>query len=114
MEHEKGPRRLFQWGSARLQAAAMMPGLFPSSDCKSAPGRPLAKNTSQRDAINTEPGDLQEKGNIWHIGNAPVVKGGLLVHALLTWSFAGILFSWEKLGFNLYFCALKVAGTGFC
>lgn len=68
----------------------MMPGLFPASDYKSMPGRLLAKNMSQRDAINAEPGDLQEKGNIWLIGNGPAVKDGLLMHTLLTQSFAGI------------------------
>ena len=91
-----------------------MQGLFSSSDCKSVPGRLPAKNTSQRDAINTEPGDLQEKGSIWHTRNGSVVEDGLLTHTLLTQSFAGILFSWEKLVFNLYFHALKVAGIGFC
>lgn len=91
-----------------------MPGLFLASDYKSVPGRLPTKNMSQRDAINTEPGDLQKKGNIWHKGNGPVVKDGLLMHTLLTQSFAGISFTWEKLFFNLYFYALKVAGIGIC
>lgn len=69
---------------------------------------------SQRDALNTEPGDLKDKGSIWHIGNSPAVKDEVLMHTLLTQSFAGISFRWEKLSFNLYFHALKVTGTGFC
>lgn len=91
-----------------------MPGLFPASNYKSVPGSLQAKNMSQRDAINTEPGDLKEKGGIWHIGNRSAVKDGLPMHTLLTRSFAGISFIWEKLSFNLYFHALKVTGTGFC
>lgn len=90
IEHEKGSRHLFKLGSARLQAAAMIPGLFSASGYESMHGRLRAKNISQRDAINRELGELQEKGNIWHIGNSPVLRDWLLIHTLLTERFAGI------------------------
>jgi len=54
------------------------------SDYKSVSGRLRDKNWSQNDAVNTKPGDLQEKGNTGHIDNNPVVEGGLLTHTLPT------------------------------
>lgn len=112
-EHEKGSRNSFQLGSGRLQAAAMIPGLFPASGYKSMPGRLWAKNISQRDAISRELGELPEKGSTWHIGNSPVLRDGLIIHTLLTQRFAGISFSWEKLCLNFHFHGMKVAGAGF-
>lgn len=38
-EHAEGSRHLFKLSSARLQEAAMIPGLFPASGYRSKPGR---------------------------------------------------------------------------
>lgn len=62
-QHEKGSRHLFKCSSVGLQAATMIPGLFPASGYKSVPGKLPAKNIYQR-VLSTQNQDISKRKTV--------------------------------------------------